>query len=240
MEPRILSTIGCRLITLLLACGISLATSFTGPGSITHIGTGTTGPSAAACQSALNFASTLSIADTLDGYRVSGDVVMTSTGLDASAGIGACPVFMFFVRPISEPSGTVLSTESSMSGTVDTDGPFQLFGSVFGYFTNVSGRNTGGCGITAAAPLPGAGTGIAFSAGPLLSAPCTLNAEAETAGLQGVFLTAINDQPGEITFHFDSLVSEAHVQAIPEPSSGFTVFLGLVVVVVIARQIRAA
>lgn len=48
----------------------------------------------------------------------------------------------------------------------------------------------------------------------------------------------VNDQPGTLTLHFDSLRSEAHVQAIPEPGNGFTVFLGLVVASAIARQIR--
>lgn len=36
-------------------------------------------------------------------------------------------------------------------------------------------------------------------------------------GLQGVLTMFVNDQPGSLTLHFDSLRSDAHVQAIPEP-----------------------
>jgi hypothetical protein len=227
-----------RILLLIMVCGISRAASFSGPASVTFIGTSTVGPGSAACQSALGFASTLAVADTPDGYRVTGDASITSAGIDPATGVEACNVYMFFGRITDEPAGTVLTTEGSMSGTVDADGPFQLFGIVFGYFTHISGRNSGGCGGTAAAPTPGAGIGVPFSSGPVTAGPCTLNSLPQFANLQGVFLSTVNDQPGEITFHFDSLVSEAHVQPIPEPGSGLTVFLGLMIASGAARQLR--
>lgn len=132
----------------------------------------------------------------------------------------------------------MLTTEGSMSGTVDADSPFQLYGIVFGYFTHISGRNSGGCGGTAAAPPPEPGIGVPFFSGPVTGGPCTLDSSPEFANLQGVFLTTVNDQPGEITFHFDFLQSEAHVQPIPEPGSGFTMLLGLMIAPGVARQVR--
>lgn len=225
------------ILVLTLVCGIGRATSFSGPASITLIGT-VDGPGSGVCQGALTFTSTLSVNDTVDGYRANGDLKITSIGWDVSSGIDGCAVNAFFVRIISEPAGTVLAAETSMRGTVDADGPLQLFGSIFGYTTVVSGRNDGGCIGTARAEPPGAGVGVPFNSGLVPAGTCTVNSAPQFSGLQGVFQTAVNNQPGEITIHFDLLLSEAHVQAIPEPSSGFTVLLGLVVVSVVACHIR--
>lgn len=220
------------LMILVLLCGIARATSFSGPASL-QLGPLSPDP---ACQSALLFGSTMAVADTMDGYRVTGGLNITSSGLGEDS---TCLVYVFFGRYISEPFGTVLTSEGSMSGTLDAGGALQLATSHMDYLTLVSGSNgNGSCFANASVPTPSGGTGVPFSAGSGLAGPCTINVPLPL--LQGVITMFLNNQPGTITLNFESLLSEAQVQATPEPSSRSTVFLGLLVVGsgILARQVR--
>jgi hypothetical protein len=216
---------GALFLVLVLVCGSARATSFTGPASLT-LGPLSPDPG---CQSILGFGSTLAFADTADGFRAAGDVTISSSGNP----IGNCLIYIFFGRTISEPNGTLLTSETSISGTLDAVGPFQLTTTHMDYLTYIPGS---GCFATATVPTPSSGTGIPFSVGPVMGGPCAVTSPAIPV-LQGVVTMFVNDQPGTLTLHFDSLRSEAHVQAIPEPGNGFTVFL-VVVASAIARQMR--
>jgi hypothetical protein len=220
---------------LVVVCGIARATSFTGPASLTL---GPLAPYSPICQSALSFASTLAIADTLDGFRVTGGLTISSIGTGTSeTGVdNNCFVQVHFARIIDEPNGTVLISETGMSGTVDATGPLQLITHMESLIS-ISGVSDS-CFATVNSAAPSGGTDLPFTAGPVLGGPCTVNSPTGTQGMQGVVTMLLNNQPGTITLDFESLLSEAHVQAIPEPSSGLTVFLGLVVASGLARQIR--
>jgi hypothetical protein len=220
-----------RLLVPILLCGIAQSTSFTGPGSFQASSSGPPGPD---CRSLLTLSPAVVVTDTVDGFRVTGSVTISSAGTP----IGNCLIYMFFARRISEPPDTVLTSESSATGTVDAPGAFQLGNVHVDYLTYISGA-VDLCLATAGFPIPPAGTGVPFSAGPVAAGPCTVPSSRSPV-LQGVVTMFVNDQPGSLTLHFDSLRSEAHVQAIPEPASGLMVLFGLMASRAVQRISRCA
>jgi hypothetical protein len=226
--PRSLLSKSVLLALPLLFESGAEATVFSGPASVLNISTASNSPE---CNSAVSFSPVLTLTDTADGFSVSGDLIVTSTGL--APGIEGCAGWMFFSRTIGEAPGTVFNGDTSMAGSLDAAGPFQLYGGVFGYSTLPTGIAPG-CGATARDTTPGAGLGVPFSSGLVQSGPCVTISS--TPRLFSVFQFGVNAAPGSLTLHFDSLLSEVHVQVVPEPPSGR--FTGMTFLVLLAVRSR--